>query len=255
MSTILLHLLAIFPGILICFLIYRSDKYEKEAKTPLLICFLLGVVSAFPALKLEELGDRAGIDEFGGFWMLILLSFIVIALSEELVKFMVLFFYPFRKKFFNEPFDGIVYSVVIAMGFATIENMIYADLFGRETTILRAFTAVPAHAIFGVVMGYFIGIARFDSKNRLRYLAYGLGSAIFLHGIYDFFILQQYYEWLMLFATFTLLLSGYLSFLLIKTHQDASPFKPFLSEENISNNHAESDEDIMNSIISDMEEE
>ena len=272
MPDFLLIILAILPGVLICYLIYRFDKYEKEAKLPLGICFVLGVVSALPALKLEEWGDRMGINEHEGFWMLLFLSFIVIAMSEELVKFIALFAYPFQKKFFNEPIDGIMYSVMIGMGFATIENVIYADRFGTGTTIVRAFTAVPAHAIFAVIMGYFTGLAKFNPEHKIKYLAMGLGLAILVHGIYDVFILQQYYEWLMLFATFTLLVSGYFAYRLIKTHQEDSPFKPKPEEEPQEELIAESDtaliadslydipvmesdDEIMGAILGDLEEE
>jgi protease PrsW len=267
MQNTFLIILAIFPGLLICYLIYRFDKHEKESRLPLAICFGLGILSALPALKLEEWGDSIGINEHEGFWMLMLLSFVVIALSEELVKFIVLIAYPFQKKFFNEPLDGIVYAVVIGMGFATIENIIYAGRFGTGTTIIRAFTAVPAHAVFAILMGYFTGLAKFDQKNRLRNLGLGLSTALLIHGIYDFFILQQYYEWLMLFATFTLLLSGFLSYRLIKIHQEDSPFINVVVEEtndtNISGvlekaaitSTSKSNDDIMDAIISDLEEE
>ncbi len=269
MSNLLLSILAILPGILICYLIYRFDKYEKEARLPLIICFGLGILSALPALKLEEWGDQMGISEHGSFGMLLLLSFVVIALSEELMKFIVLIAYPFQKKFFNEPFDGIVYAVMISMGFATIENILYADRFGTGTTIVRAFTAVPAHAVFAVIMGYFTGIAKFNKKNRIKNLTLGLGLAILIHGLYDIFILQQYYDWLMVLATFTLLLSGFLAYRLIKIHQEASPFKETKPEEAVkeptnpiskietteNSDLPESDDDIMDAIISDMEEE
>jgi len=225
MSNLLISILAILPGAVICYLIYRLDKYEKESRFPLLLSFGLGVASAIPALKLEEWGDQMGINEHGSFMMLLLLSFVVIALSEELVKFVVLLIYPYQKKFFNEPFDGIIYAVMIGMGFATIENILYADRFGTQTTIVRAFTAVPAHAIFAVLMGYFVGLAKFNPEHRIKYLAMGLSLAVFIHGIYDVFILQQYYDWLMLFATLVLIISGFFAYRLIKIHQAASPFK------------------------------
>ena len=73
---------------------------------------------------------------------------------------------------FNEPMDGIVYGVVVSLGFATLENFYYvyllADYF--ETTSLalavsRAFSAVPAHAVFGVFMGYFFMRYSFIKKR------------------------------------------------------------------------------------------
>lgn len=268
MPNFLLVILAILPGVLICYLIYRFDKYEKETNLPLAICFGLGVFSALPALKLEEWGDRMGINEHGGFGMLLFLSFVVIALSEELVKFIALIAYPFQKKFFNEPIDGIIYTVMIGMGFATIENIIYADRFGTATTIVRAFTAVPAHAVFAIIMGYFVGLAKFNPKEKYKYLALGLGAAVLVHGIYDVFILQQYYEWLMLFATFTLLICAFLAYRLIKMHQENSPFKSRIEVENNIEEDSiliadgledtpivESDDDIMGAILGDLEEE
>ena len=56
--------------------------------------------------------------------------------------------------------DGIVYAVMIGMGFATLENIIYASRFGLETTLFRAFTAVPAHGVFAAIMGYYIGVGK-----------------------------------------------------------------------------------------------
>jgi RsiW-degrading membrane proteinase PrsW (M82 family) len=226
MSSVLVILLAIIPGLLIGYLIYRSDLYEKESPLPLLICFGLGIISAIPALKLEEWGDRMGIQEGQNFWMLLLLAFVVVALSEELMKFIVLVAYPFQRSFFNEPMDGIIYSGMIGMGFATIENIFYATQFGTGTTIVRAFTAVPAHGVFAIIMGYYVGLAKMDEKKRVKYLVKGLGIAVLVHGTYDFFILQHYRDWLMIMATFVLFISGFYAYRLIRKHQSNSPFIP-----------------------------
>ena len=268
LNNIFLTILAVIPGVLICYFIYRYDKFETESRLPLAICFALGIVCALPALKLEEWGDRAGIDENQGFWMLMLLSYVVIALSEELMKYIVLVAYPFQKKFFNEPLDGIVYAVMIGMGFATIENIIYANRFGTGTTIVRAFTAVPAHAVFAVAMGYFAGIAKIDPKHRYRNLALSLLVAVLIHGTYDLFILQQYYEWLMIFATVTLLASGYVAYHLIRQHRENSPFEvkeattdvevkastPPADKTSI-DPIAQTDDDIMDAIMDDLDDD
>lgn len=272
--NVLLTILAILPGLIIAYLIYRFDKHEKESKLALAISFGIGVLSAFPALWIEQGYDNLGVNEFGSFWNLLLLSFVSIALTEELVKFIALMAYPFPKKFFNEPMDGIVYAVMIGMGFATIENIFYAYRFGTGTVLVRAFTAVPAHAIFAIMMGYFVGLAKFDKKNRIRLLAYGLGIAVLVHGIYDVFILQKYHDWIMLLATLTLVVGGFFCYRFIRTHQQNSPFiqeesiVEELPEENIiieasapitevteERTTSSSDDDIMNSIISDMQGE
>ncbi len=226
MPNILIIILAIIPGVVIGYLIYRSDLYEKESPLPMAICFGLGILSALPALKLEEWGDRMGIQEGQSFWMLMLLAFVVVALSEELMKFIALIAYPFQKAFFNEPMDGIIYAGMIGMGFATIENIFYATQFGTQTTIVRAFTAVPAHGVFAVVMGYYTGLAKMDKTNRMKNLALALGIAVLIHGTYDFFILQHYQDWLMILSTFVLLVSGFFAYRLIRKHQAISPFIP-----------------------------
>lgn len=227
-----LVILAVVPGLVICFLIYKIDKFEKEPVLHLSVCFLLGILSCYPAIKLEELGDSLGYDETQGLGNLLIFSYIIIALSEELVKYLALVFYAYPKKSFNEPLDGILYSVMIGMGFATLENVLYADRFGLQTIVLRAFTAVPIHAVFAIMMGYFVGLAKFNSKNRIIYLVLGLIVPVLIHGTYDFFILQQYYKWLMVLAAFTLCISAFFAIRAIRLHQQNSPFKESFMEDN-----------------------
>lgn len=227
----LLILLAIVPGILIAIYIYHLDKYEKEPGWPLLICFALGMLITLPALKIEEWAEHHGFDYNGNMLLTLVFAFVAVALTEEVLKFIVLLAFPFRQSFFNEPMDGIIYSVMIGMGFATLENILYALDFGWGTTIMRAFTAVPAHGIFAVMMGYYVGLAKFNQKNRVKLILIGLGLAVAIHGTYDFFILQEAYEWLMLLAVVTLIISIYYGRTLIKLHQDNSPFKNIKEEE------------------------
>ena len=115
----------------------------------------------------------------------------MVALTEELGKFIILRFYAYPKKSFDEPLDGIVYGVMIGMGFATLENILYVQKFGIQTGFLRMFLSVPAHAGFGVLMGYHAGKAKFDKLNKNRLLLLGLLWAVLFHGIYDFFLFLQ----------------------------------------------------------------
>ena len=238
MYNSLLLLLAIIPGILICVFLYFLDKYERESKTQLLICFLLGMAITFPALKIEAWIEYNNYSYTISVLRTLIFSFLGVALVEELLKLIVLIGYPFQRPFFNEPMDGIVYSMMIGMGFATLENVFYAFDFGWGTTILRAFTAVPAHAVFAVIMGYYVGLAKFHRPKRIQYILTGLGLAILVHGIYDFFILQEAYEWLMLFALVTLAVSIYYARKLVRLHQENSPFREEETEESIANNEA-----------------
>jgi RsiW-degrading membrane proteinase PrsW (M82 family) len=115
----------------------------------------------------------------------------VVALSEELSKFLVIRYFCYPQKRFDQPLDGIVYSVMVSMGFATIENINYVLTHGYSTAFVPMFLSVPAHATFGVVMGYFIGKAKFDSANSFNHLFTGLLIAVIFHGTFDFFIFLQ----------------------------------------------------------------
>ncbi|MFK7908821.1 MAG: PrsW family intramembrane metalloprotease, partial [Chitinophagales bacterium] len=153
-------------------------------------------------------------------------AFIIVALSEELAKFIFLRGYLFGKPDFNEPFDGIVYAVMVGMGFAAFENVVYVAQGGFEVGVLRMFTAVPAHASFGIIMGYYVGRAKFDTRNKNQLLAKGLFWAVFAHGAYDFFLMQERFEALGIMAFIVLIVSIQFSRQAIEIHQNASPFHP-----------------------------
>jgi RsiW-degrading membrane proteinase PrsW (M82 family) len=220
-----LLILSILPGLLLSYAIFRADKYEREPLVPLLLCFGLGAAVTFPALEIEKWAFQQLKPYEKGFGVIVLTAFIALAFNEEFFKFLVLRLVAFPRNFFNEPLDGIVYSVMVAMGFATMENIFYASRFGMETVLLRAFTAVPAHLVFGIVAGYYAGLAKFDLKNRNRLLWQGFGMAFLLHGVYDFLILQNWSDWLLVLATLSLYLCLFYCNNLIKEHLDKSPFK------------------------------
>ena len=77
------------------------------------------------------------------------------------MKFLAFYVFFWKERNFNEKFDGIVYAVYIALGFAGIENIVYAFTGGVGVGLVRALTAVAAHALFGVVMGFYFGLAGF----------------------------------------------------------------------------------------------
>jgi len=184
-----LFLLAIAPGLAICFYIFVKDQYNKEPKRLLIVSFILGVLSAIPAVVLESM---FGINTGYGNSILAAayMAYPVVALAEEGSKYLVLRRYAYPKKEFDEPLDGIVYSVMIGMGFATIENIGYVMEFGFIVGILRMFLSVPAHATFAVIMGYYAGEAKFaaDKAGSQKLLLRGLLYAVLFHGTFDFLL-------------------------------------------------------------------
>lgn len=185
--------LAIAPGAAITLYIYSRDKYDREPLKPLLISFLLGMVATAPAIIIQTSLKPVLYLYFPGYtiWYYFLLSFIVVACSEEGCKFIMLRFYAYRNKAFSEPFDGIIYSVMISMGFATLENIGYVLNYGFKTGIIRMFLSVPMHGAFAVLVGYHVGLAKFDAARAIQHIVKGLLLAIFFHGAFDFFLLLQ----------------------------------------------------------------
>ncbi len=205
---------------------FRIDKYEREPFAALAFCFIVGAAVTLPAVWVERWAFlRAGPQGEYSLGQVLWLAFGAVALNEELFKFGVLRLLVFPRGFFNEPLDGIVYAVLVAMGFATLENLLYADRFGIPTVVLRSFTAVPAHLAFAIVQGYFFGLAKFNPAQRFRLLWRGLGLSILLHGAYDVLILQHWFDWLFVLATVALYLVLFFSSRLVKEHLGNSPFK------------------------------
>ena len=183
---------ALSPVVILAFYFYYRDKYEKEPLSLLLKCMLMGALIIIPVLILENT-----LDDFNPFSNEANLgfagynAFLVAAFSEEILKLGAVYWIAWDNENFDEPFDGIVYSVFVALGFAGVENIFYVWKSGHEIAILRALTAVPAHALFGVAMGYHLSYAKFSKKFPRINLFMSFFIPFLLHGFYDFIILSR----------------------------------------------------------------
>lgn len=222
--------LALAPIVFIFTYVYLRDEYEREPLKYLIISFILGVLIAFPVVFIGEmLSAYTGISNTSGSpGELFIYAFFVVAFTEELMKYLVLRYYNYPHKEFDEPYDGIMYGVAVSLGFAAIENVLYVFTSegGLETGLLRMFTAVPAHAVFGVIMGYFVGRAKFlgETGNPYKERMKGLGGAVLLHGLYDYFLFLGN-EYLALFAFIALFAGIWLAYRAMRIHVDLSPHK------------------------------
>lgn len=188
--TLSLFILAVAPALAICGYIIHKDRFDKEPPTMILLAFCSGLFSVFPAAIGNYTGEQL-LGEHASFINTALFAFLVVGVSEEYAKFFFLRYILYNRKSFNEPLDGIVYAVMIAMGFATFENILYVSEGGVTSAMIRMITAVPAHAIFAVVMGYYVGLSKFDLTHKPELLRKGLIYPILLHGAYDFFLMQK----------------------------------------------------------------
>lgn len=224
-------ILATLPGLLICYAMFRADKYEREPLGPLVFSFAAGAMITIPAIRVEQwVMDAYNLKEHRNLGENFLLAFGVVALWEEALKMLVLLAV-FPRRFFNEPIDGIVYAVMIGMGFATFENIAYMERFGDQSLFIRAFTAIPAHLVFAVIQGYFAGKAKFlfkekDNRHeRRRLMGNGFFISFFMHGVYDLLIFQDRWQWLFMLATSATYLCLFYASELIREHLDNSPFR------------------------------
>jgi RsiW-degrading membrane proteinase PrsW (M82 family) len=222
-----LLLLAISPVLIIILYIFIKDKYEKEPTRLLVYNFLLGaVVSVIITTLLYVIIDiPLPLKNDNSIFEQFIKAFFVVGLSEEFSKYIIIRYYAQPHEEYNEPFDGIVYAVMVSMGFAATENVMYVLHGGMEVGIIRAFTAVPAHATFAILMGYYMGKAKF-SKNRIVLNLIGLCLAVLFHGTYDFFLFIDFVPGIWMGAFISLSIAILLSRKAIIRHQSISYFKP-----------------------------
>ncbi len=218
-------LLAVAPVFLIIIYIYIQDKHEKEPKKLLLYNFLLGAtVSVGITTVLYLITDLiTPVPEKKNIGQQFIKAYFIVALVEEFSKYVIVRYYAQPKEAFNEKFDGIVYAVMVSMGFAATENIFYVLDGGIQTAVVRAITAVPAHATFGILMGYYMGIAKFSNK-RAYYNILGLILAILFHGTYDFFLFIDFIPGVWVGAFVALTIGIFLSRKAIKSHSKNSRF-------------------------------
>lgn len=219
-----LLLLALAPGAAIILYIYLKDKHEREPLTLLLVSFMYGALSTLATLAISLPLEMFILTKKEDVVHQFVNAFFKVALVEEFSKFFFVRFILYRNKNFNEPFDGIVYAVMVSMGFATIENIIYVFQYGAMTGVLRMFTAVPAHATFGVLMGFFLGKAKFTHRKQFWLSFLALASATVFHGSYDYFWFISYVPGIWIGALISLIIGFILARKAIRLHQQASPF-------------------------------
>lgn len=217
-------LIAIAPVLAFLTFIYFRDKYEKEPLGMILRGFIFGAVIIIPVAFIEGVLIKAG-TSLPTIQKAAWDGFIVAGFTEELFKFLIVLLLFFRNRNFNERFDGIVYAVSVSLGFAGIENVMYVFQHGVVTGALRAVTAVPAHMIMGIVMGFYLGLARFIPAKRTKYLILSLLMPILVHGFYDFVLMSKH----PLLLTIFIPLMGFYWWIALREinkHQQDSAFNP-----------------------------
>ncbi|MEK9180491.1 MAG: PrsW family glutamic-type intramembrane protease [Patescibacteria group bacterium] len=195
--SIITIVLGLLPGFAWLFFFLQEDAHQ-EPKRLILKTFLAGAAGAAFALIIQIfLNSTFGLLKFQSF---IFLSFVILAFVEEAIKFLAAYWSIHKNPAFDEPVDAMIYMVVAALGFATVENLgavsgggsggqlaLLSNAF--TTSTLRFVGATLLHALTSALVGYFwaIGIRKFMSK---KYILYGLAFATLLHGFFNYLIIS-----------------------------------------------------------------
>lgn len=209
--------LSVLPSIALGVMIYKKDIVEKESPGLLFKLFLGGAIGSVILTLLLSTVLEPIIpdleDSNNNFIYLAINTFFKVALVEEFSKWIFLKKITWKNKEFNYIYDAIVYAVFVALGFATIENIIYVlgSEGGISIAILRAILSVPGHAFDGVFMGYYYGLAKQAKINDniklfKRNMIFSLLIPVVFHFIFDYLLLSENSILLILYLVFIILL-------------------------------------------------
>ena len=217
------------PGLLWLYWVYKKDVHEPEPLRVLLKVYALGMCIVIPAAITNSIGLFFFPMSGAGVVSAAIASFLIVGPLEELWKMLVV---RQSSKYpeFDEPMDGIVYSGAAALGFASLENLLYLYDHGWQVIHLRAFTAVPGHFLFAVFYGYAYGIRKAGHRSQVL-LAWA--TAALFHGAYNFFLAggSELGSISLIFSAFVLLLVlAWVYRRLVRRALAISPFRPTHNE-------------------------
>jgi RsiW-degrading membrane proteinase PrsW (M82 family) len=221
---------AVAPAVVLLGFFYLKDRYEREPLPHLLAAFGLGLFAMLAARGIAGTLEGWVSAEWlalGGEPAKLFDAFVLAGLCEEFSKWVILMAAVFHWEEFDEPLDGVVYGAAIALGFATLENVLYVARLGISVAWTRALFAVPTHALCGGSMGYYAGRSKFDHGTALwRDRMLCLLLPVTFHGLYNYALHHglDARAW----ALLTIISAGLWFFVLRRVHraQYASPFRP-----------------------------
>ena len=201
-QTIIVVLVAGFFSFLWLFFCWLIEDKNKEPKKQLVRLFFWGAFIVIPvALITVPLNYLL----FGGrdpvtfpIWLIFINAILFYGLIEEYAKYAVLSDKIYYHLDFNRPRDGMIYGMVIGLGFAFVENILYsvalsANLWENLNLLtIRSFASASTHFLAGGIIGYFMGQAKFlggNKKGSNRLILKGLFLAIIFHGFYNSLLL------------------------------------------------------------------
>ena len=187
--TILAVLIGLVPSLIWLAFWMHLDRERREPFGLTTICFVLGGASVLLATFLQQ-GAKNIVADPGT-------RIAVWAGIEELLKFGVFYFVVHKSAYDEEALDPALYLIVIALGFAALENIFYvlkpAASFNVTASLLTGGLRFFGSTLLHTVASCFVGILITLNQKRIRGfgMLVGLAGAIFLHSTFNFFILKN----------------------------------------------------------------
>lgn len=171
---------------------YYKDRFQPEPLRAILLTFLMGLLSGYLCYKSYGLLPLIGLPEDASiimdndrlqfFWYCLG----PVGLLEEVIKFLPFLVILRFFRSFDERIDGIIYSCVIALGFASYENFFYLSFLQGYELIGRAVASPLTHGIFSAIWGYMVGEAKVKGRSITKAAVLGILIAAVAHGLFDF---------------------------------------------------------------------
>jgi hypothetical protein len=185
---------------LFAYLIYKPGL-DNDARFLLKMCFLYGILSYAFFYLINSLAGYYDLNTTRSFNRTLFTAFVVQGSGKQFSIMVLLSVMVLYHKGFSRSFHGIIFTIMIALGCVSAENVYYVfNNGGQNFTLIRAFTSIPGSIIFAVLMGFFVGQSRFK-KFKWWDCFLGLGAASFFNGIYDFCLFSNDYLLLGIFGT------------------------------------------------------
>ncbi len=207
-------IIGMLPPLLLLFTAWLFDRVEREPPRLLAKLFFGGAVYVIPAAAFGIWGDMM-LKHFLSERMMAYIAldcFIIVALIEEAGKFLAFRLIAWNSAEFDHAFDAVVYAVFVSLGFATAENVLYIIHGTLGAAMIRGILTVPAHAICGIYMGCYLGMAKRCKENGVDTgykvnLCLALLVPVLIHGFYDFCIATGNLVFRILFYVFDITVS------------------------------------------------
>lgn len=183
----LFALLLVFIGVAIglAWYLVAHDHGQKEPVGMLWLAVGFGLGGAILASFVEDRLLSANNLMPGTPYGTILWTALAVSVIEESCKFIPLALVLYKRPYFNENTDGIIYFALAGLGFGLPENILYTLQFGAKTGLLRLILIPFFHAATTGLVGYFLVKRKLAGRSPFG-IAIPLVGMMLVHGLYDF---------------------------------------------------------------------